>query len=71
MMNKDNLWPFVVPESAAPCGKPRVELVEKEFGLAAKAETIVTAGLRPELFPQRAAILASRTLVMATLPLLV
>jgi len=48
-----------------------VELVEKEFGLAAKAETIVTAGLRPELFPQRGAILASRTLVMATLLLLV
>jgi hypothetical protein len=39
--------------------------------LAAKAEAIVTAGLRPELFPQRGAILASRTLVAATLALLV
>lgn len=39
--------------------------------MAAKAEAIVTAGLRPELFPQRGAILASRTLVMATLLLLV
>ena len=39
--------------------------------LAAKAEAIVTAGLRPELFPQRGAILASRTLVVATLALLV
>lgn len=39
--------------------------------MAAKAEAIVTAGLRPELFPQRGAILASRTLVIATLALLV
>ncbi|MDQ3472254.1 MAG: glycosyltransferase family 39 protein [Acidobacteriota bacterium] len=39
--------------------------------MAAKAEAIVTAGLRPELFPQRGAILASRSLVMATLLLLV
>jgi hypothetical protein len=39
--------------------------------LAAKAEAIVTAGLRPELFPQRGAILASRTLVITTLALLV
>lgn len=39
--------------------------------MAAKAEAIVTAGLRPELFPQRGAILASRTLVMASLLLLV
>ena len=39
--------------------------------MAAKAEAIVTAGLRPELFPQRGAILASRTLVLATLLLLV
>jgi len=39
--------------------------------LAAKAEAIVTAGLRPELFPQRGAILASKTLVITTLALLV
>ena len=39
--------------------------------MAAKAEAIVTAGLRPELFPQRGAILASRTLVLATLLVLV
>lgn len=39
--------------------------------MAAKAEAIVTAGLRPELFPQRGAILASRTLVITTLALLV
>ncbi len=41
------------------------------LSLAAKAEAIVTAGLRPELFPQRGAILASRTLVLATLLVLV
>lgn len=39
--------------------------------MAAKAEAIVTAGLRPELFPQRGTILASRTLVITTLALLV
>ena len=49
-----------------------VGLKKREFrALAAKAEAIVTAGLRPELFPQRGAILASRTLVIATLALLV
>ena len=39
--------------------------------MAAKAEAIITAGLRPELFPQRGVILASRTLVIATLAILV
>ena len=39
--------------------------------MAAKAEAIVTAGLRPELFPQHGALLASKTLVIATLALLV
>ena len=39
--------------------------------MAAKAEAIITAGLRPELFPQRGVILASRTLVFAALAVLV
>lgn len=39
--------------------------------MAAKAEAIVTAGLRPELFTQRGTFLASRTLVMAAVALLV
>ncbi|HEX4899305.1 MAG TPA: glycosyltransferase family 39 protein, partial [Pyrinomonadaceae bacterium] len=39
--------------------------------MAAKAEAIITAGLRPELFPQRGVILGSRTLVLATVALLV
>ena len=39
--------------------------------MAAKAEAIITAGLRPELFPQHGALLASKTLVIATLALLV
>ena len=39
--------------------------------MAAKAEAIITAGLRPELFPQRGVMLASRTLVIATLAVLV
>ena len=39
--------------------------------MAAKAEAIVTAGLRPELFPQRGVILSSRTLVLATLLVLI
>jgi predicted membrane-bound dolichyl-phosphate-mannose-protein mannosyltransferase len=39
--------------------------------LAAEAEAIVTAGLRPDLFAERGVLLASRTLVIATLALLV
>ncbi len=39
--------------------------------MAAEAEAIITAGLRPELFGERGALLASRTLVMATLAVLV
>lgn len=39
--------------------------------MAAKVEAIITAGLRPDLFPQRGVMLASRTLVIATLALLV
>jgi len=39
--------------------------------LAAEAEAIVTAGLRPDLFAERGVLLASRTLVIATLTLLV
>ena len=39
--------------------------------MAAEAEAIVTAGLRPDLFAQRGMLLASRTLVIATLTLLV
>ncbi len=39
--------------------------------MAAKAEAIVTAGLRPDLFAQRGKLLASRALVIATLTLLV
>jgi Dolichyl-phosphate-mannose-protein mannosyltransferase len=39
--------------------------------LAAEAEAIITAGLRPDLFAQRGVLLASRTLVITTLALLV
>ncbi|HYN25213.1 MAG TPA: glycosyltransferase family 39 protein [Pyrinomonadaceae bacterium] len=39
--------------------------------MAAEAEAIVTAGLRPDLFAERGMLLASRTLVIATLALLV
>ena len=39
--------------------------------MAAEAEAIVTAGLRPDLFAERGVLLASRTLVIATLALLV
>lgn len=39
--------------------------------LAAEAEAIVTAGLRPDLFGTRGVLLASRTLVIATLAVLV
>jgi hypothetical protein len=39
--------------------------------LAAEAEAIITAGLRPDLFAERGVLLASRTLVIATLTLLV
>ena len=39
--------------------------------LAARAEAIITAGLRPELFPQCGVLLANRTLVIATLAVLV
>lgn len=39
--------------------------------LAAKGEATITAGLRPELFPQRGAFLASNTLVVVALALLV
>ena len=39
--------------------------------MAAKAEAIITAGLRPELFPQLGEMLASRTLVIVTLAVLV
>ena len=39
--------------------------------MAAKAEAIITAGLRPELFPQLGVMLASRTLVIVTLAVLV
>lgn len=39
--------------------------------MAAEAEAIVTAGLRPDLFAERGVLLASRTLVIATLTLLV
>jgi hypothetical protein len=39
--------------------------------LAAEAEAIVTAGLRPDLFAEQGVLLASRTLVIATLALLV
>jgi predicted membrane-bound dolichyl-phosphate-mannose-protein mannosyltransferase len=44
---------------------------QEELGLAAEAEAIVTAGLRPDLFADRGVFLASRTLVIATLALLV
>lgn len=39
--------------------------------MAAKVEAIVTAGLRPELFPRQGAILASRTLLIIALAVLV
>lgn len=39
--------------------------------MAAEAEAIVTAGLRPDLFAERGVLLARRTLVIATLALLV
>lgn len=39
--------------------------------MAAEAEAIVTAGLRPDLFGTRGVLLASRTLVIATLAVLV
>ena len=39
--------------------------------MAAEAEAIVTAGLRPDLFATRGVLLGSRTLVIATLALLV
>ncbi|MFN2511436.1 MAG: glycosyltransferase family 39 protein [Pyrinomonadaceae bacterium] len=39
--------------------------------MAAEAEAIVTAGLRPDLFAERGVLSASRTLVIATLALLV
>ena len=39
--------------------------------MAAEAEAIVTAGLRPDLFGTRGVLLASRTLVIVTLSLLV
>ncbi len=39
--------------------------------MAAEAEAIITAGLRPDLFAGRGVFLASRTLVIATLALLV
>ena len=39
--------------------------------MAARAEAIITAGLRPELFPQRGVLLGNRTLVIATLAVLV
>ena len=39
--------------------------------MAAQAEAIITAGLRPELFPQSGVLLANRTLVIAALALLV
>lgn len=39
--------------------------------MAAQAEAIITAGLRPELFPQRGVLLANRTLVVAALAVLV
>ena len=39
--------------------------------MAAEAEAIITAGLRPDLFAERGVLLASRTLVLATLALLV
>jgi hypothetical protein len=59
-------------ESSEQSGADNSASSKREFvRLAAKAEAIVTAGLRPELFPQRGAILASRTLVVATLALLV
>ena len=39
--------------------------------MAARAEAIVTAGLRPELFAERGALAASKTLVIAALTVLV
>jgi hypothetical protein len=39
--------------------------------LAAQAEAIITAGLRPDLFGERGVLLASRTLLIAALALLV
>ena len=39
--------------------------------MAAEAEAIVTAGLRPDLFAERGVLLASRTLVIAALAVLV
>lgn len=39
--------------------------------MAAEAEAIITAGLRPDLFSEGGVLLASRTLVLATLALLV
>ncbi len=44
---------------------------KRSLDLAAEAEAIVTAGLRPDLFAERGVLLASRTLVIATLALLV
>ncbi len=51
---------------------PRLARTPKEPPvLAAQAEAIITAGLRPELFPQRGVLLANRTLVIAALAVLV
>lgn len=63
-----NLPPFVGRGFLRPTDD---DWIERGFSLAARAEAIITAGLRPDLFAQRGIVSLSRTVVIALLTIMV